>query len=325
MITKFLRFTSTGALRLTVAAALAMPLAFGQTTSGRIVGNVTDASGAAVPHAAVAIVNERNGEERKLLADEIGHYMASNLAPATYTISVTSNGFAKWEAKAVPLSVGQERTLNVTMQPAAVSSEVTVSGGDLSMVDTSSAAVSANINAREVATLPLNGRQLSQLYLLAPGAQTAGGGSFDNIRFSGRANQENAVRFDGVEASSIIDASPGNLNGEISTGFRLQNSLETVAEFRVDSSNYPAEYGTGTAGQISVISKSGGNDFHGGIFEYFRNNALDARNFFDGLGDRKSTRLNSSHMSISYAVFCLKKKKLAHSCFPRVGWLVELR
>ena len=95
-------------------------------------------------------------------------------------------------------------------------------------------------------TLPLNGRQLSQLYLLAPGAQTAGGGSFDNIRFSGRANQENAVRFDGVEASSIIDASPGNLNGEISTGFRLQNSLETVSEFRVDSSNYPAEFGTGT-------------------------------------------------------------------------------
>lgn len=76
--------------------------------------------------------------------------------------------------------------------------------------------------------MPLNGRQLSQLHLLAPGAQTAGGGSFDNIRFSGRANQQNAVRFDGVEASSIIDASPGNLNGETSSGFRLQTSLETV-------------------------------------------------------------------------------------------------
>jgi hypothetical protein len=137
----------------------------------------------------------------------------------------------------------------------------------------------------------LNGRQLSQLYLLAPGAQTAGGGSFDNIRFSGRANQENAVRFDGVEASSIIDASPGNLDGEVSTGFRLQNSLETVAEFRVDSSNYPAEYGTGTAGQISVISKSGGNDVHGGLFEYLRNSALDTRNFFDA-STKTPLRLN---------------------------------
>src|SRR5262249_45679184 len=129
--------------------------------------------------------------------------------------------------------------LNITLHPASLTTEVNVDAGGLTVLDVSSAAIGTNVNSREVATLPLNGRQLSQLYLLAPGAQTAGGGSFDNIRFSGRANQENAVRFDGVEASSIIDASPGNLNGEISTGFRLQNSLETVAEFRVDSSNYP--------------------------------------------------------------------------------------
>src|SRR5262249_33723081 len=155
--------------------------------------------------------------------------------------------------------------LNITLQPAAVTTEVNVSGGELTTIDFSSAAIGANVNAREVAQLPLNGRQLSQLYLLAPGAQTAGAGSFDNIRFSGRANQENAVRFDGIEASSIIDASPGNLNGEVSTGLRLQNSIETVSEFRVDSSNYPAEFGTGTAGQISVVSKSGGNNFRGGL------------------------------------------------------------
>ena len=105
------------------------------------------------------------------------------------------------------------------------------------------------------------------------------------------------MRFDGVEASSIIDASPGNLNGEISTGFRLQTSLETVAEFRVDSSNYPAEFGTGTGGQISVVTKSGGNAFHGGLFEYLRNNALDARNFFDG-ATKSPLRLNQFGGSI---------------------------
>src|SRR5205823_8392989 len=152
------------------------------------------------------------------------------------------------------------------LQPVTVTTSVTVDSGALATVETSSASIGTNVNAREVGTLPLNGRQLSQLYLLTPGAQTAGGGSFDNIRFSGRANQQNAVRFDGVESSSIIDASPGNLNGETSTGFRLQTSLETVSEFRVESSNYPAEYGTGTAGQISVVSKSGSNAFHGGVF-----------------------------------------------------------
>src|SRR5882724_6624223 len=168
------------------------------------------------------------------------------------------------------------------MQPVTVTTSVTVDSGSLAILETASASVGTNVNSREVATLPLNGRQLSQLYLLTPGAQTAGGGSFDNIRFSGRANQQNAVRFDGVEGSSIIDASPGNLNGEISTGFRLQSSLETVAEFRVESSNYPAEFGTGTGGQISVITKSGGNQMHGSVFEYLRNSALDARNSFDG-------------------------------------------
>ncbi len=95
---------------------------------------------------------------------------------------------------------------------------------------------------------------LSQLYLMAPGAGTAGSGTYDNIRFNGRSNQENAIRIDGVEASSLIDQSPGNLNGEISSGFRLQSSLETVQEFRVDSSTYPAELGTGTGGQINVVS-----------------------------------------------------------------------
>src|SRR5881628_1401617 len=81
---------------------------------------------------------------------------------------------------------------------------------------------------------------------------------------------------------SITDASPGNLKGETTSNFRLQNSLENVQEFRVDSSNYPAEYGTGTGDQISVITKSGSNDWHGSAFEYVRNNWFDARNFFSG-------------------------------------------
>ncbi len=185
-------------------------------------------------------------------------YVLVNLTPSTYNLTATATGFAPARYTEINLSVGQERPVNIILQPPTVTEEITVSAGELTTIDTSSASIGANVNSREVASLPINGRQISQLYLLAPGAQTAGGGSYDNIRFSGRANQQNAVRNDGVENSSIIDASPGNLNGETSTGFRLQNSLENVAEFRVESSNYPAEYGTGTGGQISVISKSGG-------------------------------------------------------------------
>src|SRR5205823_5174901 len=133
--------------------------------------------------------------------------------------------------------------------------------------------------------------------LLAPGAQTAGSDTFDNIRFSGRANEQNEIRIDGAEATSILDSSPGNLNGETSTGFRLQSSLETIQEFRVESSNYPAEFGAGTGGQISVVTKSGSNAFHGSLFEYFRNSALDARNFFDG-STKSPLRLNQFGGSI---------------------------
>jgi hypothetical protein len=272
----------------------------------RLVGTVTDSTGAVIPKAAISVMDEKTGLTRQGTADDKGYYIIPNLAPSTYRVTGTGNGLGPTEFTGVNLAVGQERTLNIVLNPAAIASEVTVSGGELTQVDTSSAAVGANVNAREVATLPLNGRQLSQLYLLTPGAQTSGGGSFDNIRFSGRANQQNAIRFDGVEASSIIDASPGNLNGETSTGFRLQSSLETVAEFKIDSSNYPAEFGTGSSAQISVVTKTGGNAFHGGLFEYFRNDALDARNFFDG-ATKSPLRLNQFGGSIGGPI---KKDKL---------------
>src|SRR4051812_23057471 len=277
---------------------LAFSLAvFAQTDSSRIVGLVTDVSGAVLPGATITIKSEKTGEERKVTANDLGYYVVPNLLPAAYTVTGKTNDLGPAVYSNINLAVGQERTLNVILQPSSMAQEVNVSGGELTVIDTSSARIGANVNEREVANLPLNGRQVSQLYLLVPGAQTAGSGSFDNIRFSGRANQQNEIRFDGVEASSVIDASPGNLNGETSTGFRLQSSLENIQEFRVESSNYPAEFGTGTGGQVSVVTKSGGNKISGSLFEYLRNNALDARNFFDG-SKKSALRLNQFGASI---------------------------
>ena len=107
--------------------------------------------------------------------------------------------------------------------------------------------------------LPVNGRQMSQLMLQAPGSLNSGTGTWQDVRFSGRAVEQNAIRYDGVEGSAIIDAAPGNLNGEIATPFKLQASLENVQEFRVESNSYPAEFGTGTGGQVNVVTKSGSN------------------------------------------------------------------
>src|SRR5437867_2186340 len=235
----------------------------GQTDRGLITGTVTDTSGAAIPGATVVVKSEKTGDERTAKSNNAGSYSVTNLSPASYSIEARAPALGPTQFTNIRLIVGQERVVNIVLQPTAITQEVKVSSGELTAIDTSSARIGGNVNEREVGNLPLNGRQVSQLYLLAPSAQTAGSGSFDNIRFSGRANEQNAIRIDGVEATSILDASPGNLNGEISSGFRLQASIETIQEFRVDSSNYPAELGTGTGGQISVITKSGGNILHG--------------------------------------------------------------
>lgn len=265
--------------------------ALAQTDQGRIVGTIHDASNAVVVGAIVTIKNERTGETRSITSTEKGQYVATALKPSFYTVTVNAKGFAKAEYTNVQLSVGQELTLDIDLKPEGVSEVVTVVGSQEPTLDASSARMGANVNEREVGGLPINGRQLSQLYLQAPGSLNSGSGTFADIRFSGRAVEQNAIRYDGVEGSAIIDASPGNLNGEIPSPFRLQTSLENIQEFRVESNGYPAEFGTGSGGQISVVSKSGGNRFHGSLFEYLRNDALDARNFFD-LADKSKLRLN---------------------------------
>ena len=273
-------------------------LAHAQTDQGRIVGTVSDAAGAIIPGASVTVKNERTGEERTVTTNDSGYYIVSALKPAVYTVTASAQNLNVRVAN-VQLLVGQELTLTLTLQATGVEAKVDVVAGGDTAVDTGSAAMGVNVNPREVEALPLNGRQLSQLYLQAPGSLNSGSGTYGDIRFNGRAVEQNIIRYDGIEGTAVIDASPGNLNGEVPSPFRLQSSLENVQEFRVESSNYPAEFGTGTGGQISVVTKSGGNQFHGAVFEYLRNDALDAANFFDNIiGKKAPLRLNQFGGSI---------------------------
>ena len=263
-----------------------------QQDQGRIAGTVTDANGAVVPGAAIVLKNERTGEERTATSSDSGAYIVSGLRPSLYTITASAQNLTV-RATNVQLLASQELKLNLTLQATGVEAKVDIVGAADTGIDTGTAAMGVNVNPREVEALPLNGRQLSQLYLQAPGSVNSGSGTFGDIRFSGRAVQQNVIRYDGIEGSAIIDASPGNLNGEVPSPFRLQSSLENVQEFRVDSNNFPAEFGTGTGGQVSVVTKQGSNAFHGSLFEYLRNDALDAANFFDNvIGQKAPLRLN---------------------------------
>ena len=298
---------------------IAIPvLVLAQAESGQIAGTVTDQNGGLVPGASVMARNEKTGEERTATSTSDGTYIISSLKPSVYTVTVTSTGLAT-TATNVQVLVGQSVKLDLVVKPEELRAMIDISSGGESIVDTSSAANGANVNPREVQGLPINGRQLSQLYLQAPGAVNSGSGTFGDIRFSGRAVEQNTVKYDGIEGTAIIDSSPGNLNGEVPTPFRLQSSLENVQEFRVDSNNYPAEQGTGTGGQINVLTKSGGNKFHGSLFEFFRNDALDAANFFDNsnpLVHKSPLRLNQFGGSIGGPI----KKDKAFFFFSYEGY-----
>ena len=272
--------------------------AYAQQDQGRIAGTVKDSAGGLVPGASIIVKNERTGEERTATSSDTGAYIVSALRPSLYTVTASAQNLSV-RATNVQLLAGQELNLDLALQATGVEAKVDIVAAADTGIDTGTASMGVNVNPREVEALPLNGRQLSQLYLQAPGSVNSGSGTFGDIRFSGRAVQQNVIRYDGIEGSAIIDASPGNLNGEVPSPFRLQSSLENVQEFRVDSNNFPAEFGTGTGGQVSVVTKQGGNAYHGSLFEYLRNDALDAANFFDNIiGQKAPLRLNQFGGSI---------------------------
>jgi hypothetical protein len=260
--------------------ALLFPTLALAQTEGRFVGVVLDPTGAVIPSATVVVKNERTGDTRTVTSNAEGRYIVPNLPPSTYTIKATSTGLAPLECTGLQLVAAQEFALDLSLTPAGITETVTVQA-NFQTVDMSSARIGVNVSEREISELPVNGRQMSQLMLQAPGSQNAGTGTWNDVRFSGRANNQNVIKFDGVEGSAIIDASPGNLGGQIPSPFKLQASLENVQEFRVESNNYPAEFGTGTGGQVSVVTKSGSNLWRGSIFEYYRDDSLDAPNYFD--------------------------------------------
>ena len=261
-------------------------------TNGNISGTINDPTGAAIPGAIVKAVSVETGAERTATSTDEGFFSIQQLQPGNYTVTVTQAGFKSSQVQAFALGAGQTRELNVALETGEVSAIVDITANEVepAAIDQSSNRLGVNISEREVQELPVNGRNYSQLYLNAPGATNTGAGNFGDLRFNGRANQQNQTKLDGIEASAIFDSSPGYVTVQGSQ-FRLQTSIENIQEFRVDSSNYPAEYGTGTGGQINVIGKSGGNAFRGSLFYYVRNDALDARNFFDA-GEKSPLRLN---------------------------------
>jgi len=246
---------------------------FAQVDRATLVGTVTDPSGAVVPGAKVVVTAPDTGLRREMQSGASGNFSFAGLPIGNYTVLVSAQGFNTASVKDVRLGVGDSRTLDVALEVAGGAAAITVEA-QATVLDRESAAIGNVIGSQQVREIPLNGRSWASLMLLAPGAINTGAGDMGSIRFSGRSNDDNNFMYDGVDASGVKDQT-------MEADLRLVVSTDSIAEFRVNSSLYSAESGSGGGAQINLVSKGGTNEFHGSLFEFVRNNRFDARNPFD--------------------------------------------
>ncbi len=247
---------------------------YGQIERATLTGTVTDPSGASVPKARVELDSPTTGFARQVETGDSGVYSITDLPIGTYNVTVSHEGFKTFEVRGIELFVRQTRTVDARLEVGTAVARVEVQGAAQAL-ENSNAEIAGVLQARQVNDIPINGRDWATLMTLAPGAVNLGGGGQRDIRFVGRGIDDSNYTFDGIDATGVQEQSQ-------KVGVRLNISLETIAEFRVSSSVYTAESGGSAGAQISVVSKSGTNAFHGGVFEFLRNDIFDARSPFDG-------------------------------------------
>ncbi|HXA07044.1 MAG TPA: TonB-dependent receptor [Bryobacteraceae bacterium] len=254
--------------------ALSTCLIYGQATQANLNGTVTDTSGASVPKARVEVGSPNTGFKRQVETGDAGVYSITGLPIGTYDLTISHEGFKTFEQRGIALLVGQTRTINAQLEVGAAIQRVEVRS-TIQALENSNAELGSVVQSQQVQNIPVNGRDWAVLMALAPGAINLGGGGQRDTRFVGRAIDDSNYTFDGLDATGVQEQSQ-------KVGVRLAISLESIAEFRVSSSVYTAEKGGSAGAQVSIVSKAGTNAFHGGVFEFLRNDVFDARSPFDG-------------------------------------------
>jgi hypothetical protein len=267
----------------------ATPAALAQALSaGEIAGQALDPSKAAVSNAAVTATNSLTAAARKAQTDSQGHYAFADLPAGTYSITIEHEGFERSTQIGVILNVATTVTLNLTLKVGSVKQEVVVTS-EASIIDKADASTGTVLDNREVSELPINGRDYARFSLLTPGAVLRSNFIAD-LTFDGLQTVHNQFSIDGIDASRVDQ--PYMANGFERGARLLTGSLDTVEQFNVQTSDYSAEYGRAAGSYINIATKSGTNDFHGTAYDYFRNNILDARNFFATTGPAPEFRFN---------------------------------
>jgi hypothetical protein len=273
--------------KLVVLASTVFAIALqGQVVGTSIFGVVQDESGAGIAQAQVVIRSVETGAARTLTTDDAGRYAAPSIAVGAYQITASREGFAAQVKTGIDLVVGQSVTVNFKLVVGELRQAVTVEESPAA-VNLSTQQTSGLVSERQVKELPLNGRSYDSLMTLNPAvvnytSERSGGVGTSNssvgnmFTVSGRRPQENLFLLNGIEytGASEINNTPGGASGQLL-------GVEAVREFNVVTDAYGAEYGKRPGGQVSIVTASGSNQFHGSVYEFLRNSAFDARNFFD--------------------------------------------
>ena len=261
---------------------LLTPMAHAQTTSATLTGTITDPTGAAIPGAHLVLHNEGTGADRQIDSNGSGEYTLSALPPGAYTLNVTGQGFSNYQQKGIVLTVSEQATANVVLAVGAADNTVTVTA-NASVINTTTAEISNIVDEKAISQLPLNGRDPSSLVLLSPGTtnvlNTGGGYLQSGFSFP----TETGASADGGRQGStyyLLDGVP-NVDAYLGLAAPFPNA-DATSQFRVISNNFDARYGFSPGAVVSIESKSGSNSFHGGVFEFLRNNDLNAKNWFTG-------------------------------------------
>jgi hypothetical protein len=258
----------------------------GQVAGGTLSGTITDPSDKYVPQAQVSIRNVATGITTTLTTNSDGFYIAANLLPGDYQVTISATGFDTETKSGIRISVGAQQVFDLVLRIGTVSHKVEVST-DAPAIQTTSSEISATVNATTVRELPLNGRSWTDLAALQPGvsniqtqpsfstgADRGNRGFGQQLTISGARPQQNNYRLDGVSLNDYANGAPGSvLGGNL--------GVDAIQEFSVLTSNYSAEYGKTSGGVVNAITRSGTNRFHGSVYEFLRNSALDARNYFE--------------------------------------------
>jgi hypothetical protein len=264
-----------------------------QTFRGTILGTATDASGAVVAGAKVTVKNVATGLERTTETSADGSYALPELPIGTYSVTVVLPGFQTFEAKEVTVDVASERRVDAKMRPGQVSSRVEVSGDLLPQVETTSAELGGTLTAQTIEALPVNGRDYQKLIYLNPGVSGSpdqisdSPGSYGTFSMNGSRGRSNNFLLDGTDMNDGYRNDPAINEAGVFGDPATILPLDAVAELKVIS-NYEAEYGRNSGAVIDIVTKSGTNQLHGSLLEYFRTGKLGARNYFNFDPDPKS-------------------------------------